>query len=83
MMKEVLPPQTFEEYAATTFYIRCADVGLNCDCVIHGTSENNAVSSAIVHMYEYHSINPKEMTTCMKLKISESIHKTFSYTFDL
>ena len=26
-------------------------------------------------MYEYHAIQPEEMTTCMKLKISENIHK--------
>lgn len=73
-MKEVLPPQTFEE-CATTFFIRCADVGLDYDCIIYGNSKNKVMNSTVVHIYEYHAINPEEMTTCMKLKISENIHK--------
>jgi hypothetical protein len=31
------------------------------------------MKNAIVHMFEYHAINSKEMTTCMKLKICENI----------
>ena len=72
-MNEKLPPQTFE--ACVTHFIRCVDVGLNCDCIIYGISENNVVNSAIIHMYEYHAINLEEMTTCMKLKIGKNIHK--------
>ena len=67
-------PQTFKE-CVTVFFIRCIDVGLNCNCIIYGTSENNVVNSAITHMYEYHAINPEEMTTCMKSKICKNIHK--------
>jgi predicted small metal-binding protein len=72
-MKEVLPPQTFK--ACVTDFILCADIGLDCDCIIYETSENNVVNSTIAHMYEHHAINPEEMTTCMKLKISGNIHK--------
>ena len=32
------------------------------------------MQNAVIHMYEYHAIIPEEMTTCMKLKISENIH---------
>jgi predicted small metal-binding protein len=71
--------QTYGEECVTTFFIRCADVGLNCDCIIYGDSEIKAVNSTIVHMYEYHAINPEEMTTCMNLKIRENIH---TYTSD-
>jgi predicted small metal-binding protein len=70
--------QTYGE-CVTTFFIRCADVGLNCDCIIYGDSEIKAVNSTIVHMYEYHAINPEEMTTCMNLKIRENIQ---TYTSD-
>jgi hypothetical protein len=31
------------------------------------------VYNTILHMLEYHAIKPEEMTTCMKLKILESI----------
>ncbi|MGH9975761.1 MAG: hypothetical protein ACRD8Z_07990 [Nitrososphaeraceae archaeon] len=73
-MKVVIPCQISEE-CAVTFCIQCADVGLDCDCIIYGTSEINAVNNTIAHMYEYHAINPEEMTTCMKLKVSENINK--------
>jgi hypothetical protein len=39
------------------------------------------MENAIVHMFEYHAINPEEMTTCMKLKIIEKIHKLSPQTF--
>ena len=73
IMEKILPPQAFEE-CVTTFFIRCADVGLDCDCIISGKSVNNVVNSTISHMYEYHAVKPEEMTTYMKLKISENIH---------
>lgn len=77
MIKEVSPSQKVEEYDTTakaTFYIRCADVGLNCKCLIYGTSENNIIHSTVAHMYEYHAIKPDEMTACMKIKINRNIH---------
>ena len=32
------------------------------------------IDAAILHMYEFHAIKPEEMTTCMRLKIRESVH---------
>jgi predicted small metal-binding protein len=63
------------EECITVFFIRCADIGLNCDCIIYGNSQNKAVNNTIAHMHDYHAISPEEMTTCMKLKINENVHK--------
>jgi hypothetical protein len=43
------------------------------DCSIFGTSEETVTYNTILHMLEYHAIKPEEMTTCIKLKILESI----------
>jgi predicted small metal-binding protein len=56
-----------------SFFVRCSDVGLNCDYVIFGASEEKVMDTMIIHMYECHAINPQEMTTCMRLKIKENI----------
>jgi predicted small metal-binding protein len=57
-----------------SFIIQCSDVGLDCGHIIFGDSEYRVMQNAVLHMYEYHAIIPEEMTTCMKLKISENIH---------
>ena len=57
-----------------SFFIRCSNVGLDCGHIIFGDGEYRVMHNAIIHMYEYHAIIPEEMTTCMKLKISENIH---------
>ena len=54
-----------------SFFIQCSDVGLNCDCVVFGKSEEKVNDAMIMHMDEYHAIIPKEMTTCMRLRIRE------------
>ena len=66
---ELIPISTDE-----SFILRCADVGLDCNCVNFGSSEENTVDNTITHMFEYHAINPQEMTTCMKLKIKENVN---------
>lgn len=53
--------------------IRCSDVGVDCDCIIFGINEKKVTDSTITHMYEYHAVNPEEMTACMRLKIKENI----------
>jgi predicted small metal-binding protein len=58
-----------------TYGVRCRDVGLICNRIIFAASENEAMEKTIVHMFEYHAINPEEVTTCMKLKISENIYE--------
>jgi predicted small metal-binding protein len=68
-------PQMFESYE-NAFCIRCRDVGLICNHIIFAASENGAMENAIVHMFEYHAIISEEMTTCMRLKISQNITKS-------
>lgn len=58
-----------------SFIIRCSDVGLDCGHIIFGDSEYRVMQNAVIHMYEYHAIIPEEMTTCMKLKISNNIYE--------
>jgi predicted small metal-binding protein len=65
--------QTYEN-CIQLFCIRCEDVGLDCNCTIYGISEERVTENIILHMLEYHAINPEEMTTCMKLKMLENIH---------
>ena len=65
--------QTYED-CIQIFCIRCQDVGLDCNFIIYGISEENVIYNTILHMFEYHAIEPNEMTTCMRLKIVENIH---------
>lgn len=60
--------QTFEDFTRS-FCVRCSDVGLNCECVICEDSEEKVLNMTIMHMFEYHAINPKEITSEMKSKI--------------
>jgi len=65
--------QIFEDLSRS-FHVRCSDVGLDCNCVIFGLNEKKAMDETIIHMFEYHAINPEEMTSEMKSKIKENIH---------
>jgi predicted small metal-binding protein len=60
--------QAYEE-SIQLFCVRCEDVGLDCNCTIYGISEERVIDNTIMHMFEYHAIEPDEMTTCMKMKI--------------
>ena len=57
-----------------SFFVQCSDVGLNCDCIVFGNTEENVNDAMIIHMDEYHAIIPEEMTTCIRLRIRENIH---------
>ena len=64
--------QIFEDWTRP-FSVRCSDVGLHCNCVIFGMSENKVMNETIVHMFEYHAIDPKEMTSETKSRIKQNI----------
>jgi predicted small metal-binding protein len=66
------------EDSVKLFKVSCADIGLDCNYVIFGSSEKNTIDKTIMHMFEHHAINPEEMTTCMKLKIKENIDTLYS-----
>jgi hypothetical protein len=65
--------QRYEDYPRL-FYIRCRDVGLDCNCTIYGTNEEMTTYNTILHLFENHAIAPEEMTTCMKVKIIENLN---------
>lgn len=53
--------------------LACHDVGLDCDFVVEGVSEEEVLNKAIQHAYEVHAIKPEEMTSDMKVKIQQNI----------
>lgn len=66
------------EDSVELFNVRCADVGLDCKYIIYGINEENVIDITILHMFDYHAIKPEEMTACMRLKIEENIHSSYS-----
>lgn len=66
------------ENTARLFCVRCADVGLDCKYVIVSSGEKKVIDKTVMHMSEYHAIDPEEMTTCMKLKIIENVYTSLS-----
>jgi predicted small metal-binding protein len=53
--------------------LACRDVGLDCDFVMEGVSEEEVLNKAQQHAYEVHAIKPEEMTSELKVKIQENI----------
>lgn len=64
--------QIFED-CIRSFYIRCENIGLDCNCIIYGNTAEKVVDETFMHMFEYHAINPEEMTTSMRMKIKENM----------
>ena len=60
------------EYSIQLFCVRCKDVGLDCTCTIDGINEERVIDIIIMHMFEYHAIKSDEMTSCIRLKITEN-----------
>jgi predicted small metal-binding protein len=69
--------QTYDD-CIQRFCVRCEDVGLDCNCTIYGISGETVIDNTILHMHENHAIIPEEMTTCMRLKIIESMQVHYS-----
>jgi predicted small metal-binding protein len=68
-------------YSTSPRYIRmkklaCHDVGLDCDFVIEGTTEEEVIFKAQQHAYDIHAIRPEEMTSEMKIRVRENIRDT-------
>jgi predicted small metal-binding protein len=53
--------------------LSCRDIGLDCDQVILGDSEEAVIDRAVKHAWEAHAISDKEMTSEMKSRIKENI----------
>jgi predicted small metal-binding protein len=58
----------------------CGDIGLDCNYIIKGNTEEELIKNATEHIWELHAINPKEMTTEMKVRIKENIKDSQSQT---
>jgi predicted small metal-binding protein len=67
-----LMSQIFED-CIRSFCIHCEDIGLDCNCIIYGNTADKVMDEIFMHMFEYHAINPEEMTTSMRLKIKENL----------
>lgn len=53
--------------------LTCRDVGLDCDFVMNGSTEEEVLIKANDHAWKVHAIKPEEMTSEMKVKIKENI----------
>ena len=67
--------QSYED-CIQIFCIRCKDVGLDCDSTVYGLDEETVIDNRVLDLFENHAIEPEEITTCMRLKISENVHVT-------
>jgi predicted small metal-binding protein len=54
--------------------LACRDVGLDCDYIIKGETEEEIMENAVQHAWEIHAIKPEEMTSEMKVRIKDNIH---------
>ena len=53
--------------------LTCRDVGLDCEFVMDGSTEEDILNKANDHAWKVHAIKPEEMTSEMKVKIRNSI----------
>lgn len=53
--------------------LTCRDVGLDCDFVMNGSTEEEVLNKVNDHAWKVHAIKPEEMTSEMKVKIKENI----------
>jgi predicted small metal-binding protein len=51
----------------------CRDVGLDCDFIIKGETEEEIIKNAVQNAWEIHAIKPEEMTSEMKVRIKDNI----------
>jgi len=58
--------------------LACRSVGLDCDYIIKGMTEEELLKNAEQHYSEIHAIEPEEITSEMKVKIKDNIHDSSS-----
>ena len=54
--------------------VACRNIGLDCDYIIEGKTEEELTNNAIKHAWDYHAIKADEMTSEMKAKIKDNIY---------
>ena len=58
--------------------LSCRSIGLDCDYVIKGMTEEELLKNIEQHYSEIHAIEPEEITSEMKVRIKDNIHDSFS-----
>jgi predicted small metal-binding protein len=56
--------------------LACRDIGLDCDYIIKGETEEEIMKNAVQHAWEIHAIKPEEITSEMKVRIKDNISCT-------
>jgi predicted small metal-binding protein len=56
--------------------LACQDIGLNCDYIIEGKSDEDIMKGAKQHIWEIHAIKQEEITSEMKAKIKQNIRNS-------
>jgi predicted small metal-binding protein len=54
--------------------LACRSVGLDCNYIIKGMTEEEVLKHAKQHYSQIHAIEPEEMSSEMKVKIKDNIH---------
>ena len=54
--------------------LACRSVGLDCDYIIKGMTEEEVLKHAQQHYSEIHAIEPEEISSEMKVKIKDNIY---------
>jgi predicted small metal-binding protein len=54
--------------------LACRSVGLDCDYIIKGMTEEEVLKNAKQHYSEIHAIEPEEISSEMKVKIKDNIY---------
>jgi predicted small metal-binding protein len=52
----------------------CRSIGMDCDYIIEGETDEELTENALNHAWNYHAIKPDEMTSEMKAKIRDNIY---------
>ena len=56
--------------------LTCRDIGLDCESIIEGDTQEEIEKNIAHHVWEVHAIKPEEATSEMKIKIKESIRNS-------
>jgi predicted small metal-binding protein len=54
--------------------LACRSVGLDCDYIIKGMTEEEILKNTKQHYSEIHAIEPEEISSEMKVKIKDNIY---------
>ena len=54
--------------------VACRNIGLDCDYIIEGDTEEELTENALKHAWESHAIKADEMTSEMKAKIKDNVY---------